>query len=77
MAHIRHSRPDSGLGFLAKVLNFCQLFLPRSEAVAEIVRSDGPTADTSPVHPTECINYMVLECQLLPKIVKLLFTITD
>jgi hypothetical protein len=33
MAHIRQSRPDSGLGFQAKVLETFKVFPLRSEAV--------------------------------------------
>ena len=35
MAHIRQSRPDSGLGFQVKVLHTLQLFPLRSEADAK------------------------------------------
>ena len=53
MAHVRQSRPDSGLGFQAKVLKYLKLSPLRSEAARENGRRGGrPEEDLC--HLFEC-----------------------
>jgi len=50
MAHIRQSRPDSGLGFQLKFLETFKLFHLRSEAARAAARS-STTTDAGPASP--------------------------
>ena len=69
MAHIRQSRPDSGLGFVGNAFLSCSFFVRR--------RCTGNLKPMTPnithrTNVTQCIDQLVLESQLPHKTVKLM-----